>query len=74
MYRKIQVVKLLSGWWCVSHSLVSNSCDAMDCSLPGSSVPAILQARTLGCHSLLHLSGYSMSDTVLSASHELYLI
>ena len=28
-------------------------CDSMDCSLPGSSVHGILQARTLGCHALL---------------------
>ena len=29
-------------------------CDLMDCSLPGSSVHGILQARTrVGCHSLL---------------------
>ena len=29
-------------------------CDPMDCSLPGSSVHAIFQAKTLmGCHSLL---------------------
>ena len=29
----------------VSHSVVSNSCDPKDCSLPGSSVFGILQAR-----------------------------
>ena len=29
------------------HSVVSNSCDPMDCSLPGSSVHGILQARIL---------------------------
>ena len=42
-------------WWTgscvyvygVSHSLVSNSCDPMDCSPPGSSVHGILQARIL---------------------------
>jgi len=37
--------------------LVSKSCptlcDPMDCSLPGSSVHEILQARILECHSLL---------------------
>ena len=32
---------------CVSHSVVSDSCDPMDCSLPGFSVHAILQARIL---------------------------
>ena len=32
---------------CVSHSIVSDSCDPMDCSPPGSSVHRILQARIL---------------------------
>ena len=37
---------LLSQWWCwFSHSVVSNSCDPMDCSPPGSSVHGVLQAR-----------------------------
>ena len=31
----------------VSHSVVSDCCDPMDCSLPGSSVHGILQARVL---------------------------
>ena len=31
--------------WSVSCSVVSDSCDPMDCSLPGSSVHGILQAR-----------------------------
>ena len=30
-----------------NHSVVSNSCDPMDCSLPSSSVYGILQARIL---------------------------
>ena len=41
-------------------SVVSNSCDPMDCGLPGSSIHGILQARILdapmqrhGCHALL---------------------
>ena len=34
------------GWW-FSHQVMSNSCDPMYCSLPGSSVHGILQARTL---------------------------
>ena len=35
-------------WWrWFSHSVVSNSCDPMDCSLQGSSVHGILQARIL---------------------------
>ena len=33
--------------WNESHSVVSDSCDPMDCSLPGSSVHGILQARIL---------------------------
>jgi len=37
----------------LSHSVVSNSCDPLDCSLPDSSVHGILQARILGCHFLL---------------------
>ena len=31
----------------LSHSVVSDSCDPMDCSQPGSSVHGILQARIL---------------------------
>ena len=34
-------------WWWFSHSVVSDSCDPMDCSPPGSSVHGSLQARTL---------------------------
>ena len=34
-------------WWWFSCQVVSNSCDLMDCSLPGSSVHGILQARIL---------------------------
>ena len=33
-------------------------CDPMDCSLPGSSVHWIFQARVLGCHCLLPASHY----------------
>ena len=37
-----------------SHSVISDSCNPMACSLPGFSVPGISQARILGCcHSLL---------------------
>ena len=32
-------------WWWFSRSVVSDSCNPMDCSLPGSSVHGILQAR-----------------------------
>ena len=38
--------RLVQRWW-FSHSVVSNSCDPMDCSPPGSSVHGILQARIL---------------------------
>ena len=34
-------------WWWFSCSVVSDSCDPMDCSPPGSSVHGILQARIL---------------------------
>ena len=34
-------------WWWFSPSVVSDSCDSVDCSLPGSSVHGILQARIL---------------------------
>ena len=34
-------------WWWLSHQVMSDSCDPMDCSLPGSSVHGILQARIL---------------------------
>ena len=34
-------------WWWFSPSVVSNSCDPMDCSPPGSSVHGIFQARIL---------------------------
>ena len=34
-------------WWWFSPSVVSDSCDSVDCSLPGSSVYGIFQARVL---------------------------
>ena len=34
-------------WWWLSHYIVSDSCDTMDCSLPDSSVHGIYQARLL---------------------------
>ena len=34
-------------WWWFSHSVVSNSCDPMDYSPPGSSVHGVSQARIL---------------------------
>ena len=34
-------------WWWFARSVVSYSCDLLDCSLPGSSVHGNFQARTL---------------------------
>ena len=34
------------GWW-FSRSIVSDSCDPVDCNPPGSSIHGILQARIL---------------------------
>ena len=34
-------------WWWFSHQVVSDSCNPMDCSLPGFSVHGILPARIL---------------------------
>ena len=34
-------------WWWFSHSGMSDSCSLMDCSLPGTSVHGISQARIL---------------------------
>ena len=39
---------LVLRWWWFSCSLVSNSCDPLGCSPPGSSAHGILQARILG--------------------------
>ena len=41
----ISSFQILVGWF--SHYVVSDSCDPMDCSLPGSSIHGILQARIL---------------------------
>ena len=38
---------LSTPWWWFSCEVVSDSCDPMDCSLPGSSVYGLLQARIL---------------------------
>ena len=42
-----KILNLAEGWWWFSCSVVSDSCDPMDCSLPDSSVHGILQARIL---------------------------
>ena len=49
--RTCSVIKICSRmfrrWWWFSCSVVSNSCNPMDCSPPGSSVHGISQARIL---------------------------
>ena len=42
-------------WWVLSHSVVSNSFDPMDCSAPGSSVQGDSPGKNtgVGCHALL---------------------
>ena len=40
-------IRLIHMWWWVSRQVVSNSCEPMDCSLPGFSVHGIFQARIL---------------------------
>ena len=50
LYFTIQILGLvcqIQCWWLFSCYIVSNSCNPMDCSLPGSSVHGILQARIL---------------------------
>ena len=47
-------------WWWFSHSVMSDSCNPLDCSPPGSSALGILLAcpgknNGVGCHFLLHL-------------------
>ena len=49
--RTCSVIKICSRmfrrWWWFSCSVVSNSCNPMDCSPPGSSIHGIIQARIL---------------------------
>ena len=42
-------------WWWFSHSVVSDSCDPIDCSLPGSSLHGVFSGKNtgVGCHFLL---------------------
>ena len=42
-----QTLAVIPLWWWSSHSVLSNACGPMDCSLPGSSVHGIFQARIL---------------------------
>ena len=55
-YSDLKVISLLwhSFWW-FSQKLVSDSCDPMDCSPPGSSVHGISPGKNtgMGCHFLL---------------------
>ena len=46
-YFTTQVYSYICGWWWFSHQVVSDSCDSMDYSLPGSFVYEIFQARIL---------------------------
>ena len=46
-YKKKIPVILNIWWWWFSHYVVSDSCDPMDCRLPGSSAQGISQARIL---------------------------
>ena len=46
-------------WWWFSHYVVSTSSDPMDCSLPGSFVHGILQARLLEWVAMLCSRGSS---------------
>ena len=48
----------LVGWF--SHYVVSNSCDPMDFSLPGSFAHGMLQARILECH--FHFQGIFLTQ------------
>ena len=46
-FLSLQYIPLKNGGWWFSLQVMSNSCDPMDCSPPGSSVRGILQARIL---------------------------
>ena len=50
----------------LSRSLMSDSCSLMDCSLPGSSVHGVLQARTLERVAMPFCRGSSLDRTHLS--------
>ena len=57
------------NWWWLSHEVVSDSCDPMDCSLPGSSVPGILQAKILEWVAISFSRGSSRSRNQTWASY-----
>ena len=54
---------------CVSHSIVSNSCDPMNCGLPVSSVQGILQARILNWVVISSSSRFSQPRDRTHVSH-----
>ena len=62
----VKTVEIL--WWWFSHSVVSNSSDPMDCSLPESSVHGILQARILEWAAISFLRGSSWPRNQTSVS------
>ena len=55
-------------WWRFSCSVVSNSCNSMDCSLPGSSVHEILQTRILEWAVISFSRGYFQSRNLTPVS------
>ena len=60
----------------VSHSVVSNSCDPMNCHLPVSSVHGILQARILKWVAIIFFreSSPPRDQTCVSCSYGLFLV
>ena len=57
-HRKLEEISLEKWWW-FRCQVVSNSCDPMDCSLPGSSVHGISQARILEWVAMPSSRGFS---------------
>ena len=56
-------------WWWFSCSVVSNSCDPMDCGPPGSSVHGILQPRILEWVAISFSRGSSQLRNGTKVSH-----
>ena len=50
-------------WWWFSFQVMSNSCNPMDCSLPGSSVHRIFQARILEWVAISFSQGIFLNQT-----------
>ena len=57
------------SWESVSHSVVSDSCNPMDCSPPGSSAHGILQARILEWVAMSYSMGSSQPKDQTCISH-----